>query len=305
MADVYKQFPTVFSRRSPTNRVDWTLNPENLDPTSAQIDDFHSKLQAGARFIVVKDEKVISNLSGNTNTLKKAGSMKVEGLGSWSTIKSGIPYQLHMFPNGIRAEFKSRVNEINGNDSCESEDDSSKEHPSAIDKQVMAFAVNFSCGIVPNAERINVEKIGFNKINPQSSIDAVTDYTTMSNFNFNADKGNGIVFVGEQSKEPIVAIEGKKIKTYSDVLLSIDKDIAWVGASKAAMMGLLGASQKEWKDATEAWKGSSLATFEEDESSSKTLINLNIGDMVVKFKKLDKKVNFEIESPVGTTGIRG
>jgi hypothetical protein len=40
-------------------------------------------------------------------------------------------------------------------------------------------------------------------------------------------------------------------------------------------------------------------------SSSDTLIDLNIGDMVVDIKKLKKKSNFHISSPVGTAGIRG
>jgi hypothetical protein len=48
-----------------------------------------------------------------------------------------------------------------------------------------------------------------------------------------------------------------------------------------------------------------LAELKGEPSSSDTLINLNIGDMVVDIKKLDKKSNFNIESPVGTAGIRG
>lgn len=35
------------------------------------------------------------------------------------------------------------------------------------------------------------------------------------------------------------------------------------------------------------------------------LVELNIGDMVVKIKRLKKKSNFEISSPVGVGGIRG
>ena len=48
-----------------------------------------------------------------------------------------------------------------------------------------------------------------------------------------------------------------------------------------------------------------LSELEGEPSSSETLIDLNIGDMVVDIKKLDKKSNFNIESPVGTAGIRG
>ena len=40
-------------------------------------------------------------------------------------------------------------------------------------------------------------------------------------------------------------------------------------------------------------------------SASDGLINLNIGDMVVDIKKLKKKSNFEISSPLGVGGIRG
>ena len=48
-----------------------------------------------------------------------------------------------------------------------------------------------------------------------------------------------------------------------------------------------------------------LSELQGEPSSSETLIDLNIGDMVVDIKKLDKKSNFNIESPVGTAGIRG
>ena len=48
-----------------------------------------------------------------------------------------------------------------------------------------------------------------------------------------------------------------------------------------------------------------LSELEGEPSASETLIDLNIGDMVVDIKKLDKKSNFNIESPVGTAGIRG
>ena len=48
-----------------------------------------------------------------------------------------------------------------------------------------------------------------------------------------------------------------------------------------------------------------LSELEGEPSSSETRIDLNIGDMVVDIKKLDKKSNFNIESPVGTAGIRG
>ena len=40
-------------------------------------------------------------------------------------------------------------------------------------------------------------------------------------------------------------------------------------------------------------------------SKSDTVIDIEIGDMVVDVKKLDKKSSFNIESPVGTAGIRG
>ena len=48
-----------------------------------------------------------------------------------------------------------------------------------------------------------------------------------------------------------------------------------------------------------------LSELEGEPSSSDTLIDLEIGDMVVDIKKLDKKSSFNIESPVGTAGIRG
>ena len=48
-----------------------------------------------------------------------------------------------------------------------------------------------------------------------------------------------------------------------------------------------------------------LSELEGEPSSSDVIIDLNIGDMVVDIKKLDKKSSFNIESPVGTAGIRG
>ena len=50
---------------------------------------------------------------------------------------------------------------------------------------------------------------------------------------------------------------------------------------------------------------SKLSELEGEPSSSDVIIDLNIGDMVVDIKKLDKKSSFNIQSPVGTAGIRG
>ena len=52
-------------------------------------------------------------------------------------------------------------------------------------------------------------------------------------------------------------------------------------------------------------KGQSVGDLKEEPSSSSVLVDLEVGDLVVKTKKLNKKSNFEIASPVGTAGIRG
>ena len=52
-------------------------------------------------------------------------------------------------------------------------------------------------------------------------------------------------------------------------------------------------------------KGRSVGDLQEEPSSSSVLVDLEIGDLVVKTKKLNKQSNFEISSPVGTAGIRG
>jgi hypothetical protein len=52
-------------------------------------------------------------------------------------------------------------------------------------------------------------------------------------------------------------------------------------------------------------KGLSVGDLKEEPSSSSVLVDLEVGDLVVKTKKLNKKSNFEIASPVGTAGIRG
>ena len=48
-----------------------------------------------------------------------------------------------------------------------------------------------------------------------------------------------------------------------------------------------------------------LSELKGEPSKSNVVIDIEIGDMVVDVKKLDKQSSFNIESPVGTAGIRG
>ena len=48
-----------------------------------------------------------------------------------------------------------------------------------------------------------------------------------------------------------------------------------------------------------------VGSLEEEASSSTVLIDLNVGELVVDVRKLKKKSNFEISSPLGVAGIRG
>ena len=48
-----------------------------------------------------------------------------------------------------------------------------------------------------------------------------------------------------------------------------------------------------------------LGDRKDEPSPSETVIDLNLGDMVVDVKKLKKESSFNIDSPVGTAGIRG
>ncbi|MDC1006259.1 FecR domain-containing protein [Opitutales bacterium] len=48
-----------------------------------------------------------------------------------------------------------------------------------------------------------------------------------------------------------------------------------------------------------------MADLEGEPSESKVVIDLDWGSLVVKTKKLDKKSSFDINSPIGTAGIRG
>ena len=48
-----------------------------------------------------------------------------------------------------------------------------------------------------------------------------------------------------------------------------------------------------------------LSEMKGEPSSSNTIMNLEMGDMILDVKKLDKGSNFNVESPVGTAGIRG
>ena len=51
--------------------------------------------------------------------------------------------------------------------------------------------------------------------------------------------------------------------------------------------------------------GKLINDLKEEPSSSSVLVNLEVGSLVVQTKKLNKKSNFEISSPLGTAGIRG
>ncbi len=51
--------------------------------------------------------------------------------------------------------------------------------------------------------------------------------------------------------------------------------------------------------------GGKVEDLESEPSSSKVEIDLDIGSLVVKTKKLNKKSSFDINSPLGTAGIRG
>ena len=51
--------------------------------------------------------------------------------------------------------------------------------------------------------------------------------------------------------------------------------------------------------------GMKLSQMKGEPSSSETVLDLELGDMIFDVKKLDKKSSFNIESPVGTAGIRG
>ena len=48
-----------------------------------------------------------------------------------------------------------------------------------------------------------------------------------------------------------------------------------------------------------------LSEMKGEPSASETVLDLELGDMVFDVKKLDKRSSFNIESPVGTAGIRG
>ena len=52
-------------------------------------------------------------------------------------------------------------------------------------------------------------------------------------------------------------------------------------------------------------KAGKLTARKDEPSPSETVIDLSLGDMVVDVKKLKKESSFNIDSPVGTAGIRG
>ncbi|MBT3636619.1 MAG: FecR domain-containing protein, partial [Opitutae bacterium] len=51
--------------------------------------------------------------------------------------------------------------------------------------------------------------------------------------------------------------------------------------------------------------GESVEDFQEEPSSSNVLVDLEFGSLVVQTKKLNKKSNFDISTPLGVAGIRG
>ncbi len=127
----------------------------------------------------------------------------------------------------------------------------------------------------------------------------------------------------------IVSMEGKVTVTNNDTNQSLSEDRVKVGGllfdghtvetGKASKVVLLFSSgtittlkaesvlnikkfRQESFDPTSTGK---LSGRKDEPSVSDTLIDLNLGDMVVDVKKLKKDSSFNIDSPVGTAGIRG
>ena len=120
-------------------------------------------------------------------------------------------------------------------------------------------------------------------------------------------EGKANLIVGEDDAEAVelktgaVLAEGDfiKVDSASSVVLLFSNGTLVTAQENTEMT--IGVFEQEPFEATTG----SVENLDSEPSSSKVEIDLDFGSLVVKTKKLDKKSSFDINSPLGTAGIRG
>ena len=116
-------------------------------------------------------------------------------------------------------------------------------------------------------------------------------------------------YTGSQEVKPVTrdAIVGESISKGSTIitgsnseadLLFTNGSLAKLGANSKIVLSLF------WQKSFEP-SDKKVTQLEEEVSSSRVSLELEIGDLVVDVKKLNKDSSFMVESPLGVTGIRG
>ena len=110
-----------------------------------------------------------------------------------------------------------------------------------------------------------------------------------------------VALPASQVKAGGLLIDGHTVKTgpASKVILLLSNGTVSTIKSDSSL------NIKKFTQAKFESKGRSLSEMSGEPSSSETVLDLELGDMVFDVKKLDKRSSFNIESPVGTAGIRG
>ena len=111
----------------------------------------------------------------------------------------------------------------------------------------------------------------------------------------------GLALPPEKVKSGGILFDGHTVKTGSNAKVVLLLSNGTVSTLKAYSI----LNRKKGTQAKFDPGATKLSELEGEPSSSDVVIDLNLGDMVVDIKKLDKKSSFNIESPVGTAGIRG
>jgi len=289
-ADKYKQVASSVSKDAPNTRTIGECAADNpANPTDAEIEQYKHLLEAGYRYVVTRRKIAETTLLGDdgklgTLELQEFGNAKLKG--SWDDIKYkpipwvGYNHRPSSPPPGVPRTGPK---------------DTSATHPGwatqAANKYPFLSSLSVHGGApfgpVPGQKgsgRLYFYKVGVNKLKPAASVDGVTNVADgYPNFK-PLQGGEGVTLVGFNDKKAILNIAGTDINSYWPVVINSHSKTTHITASE---------------------QSSSTTELHMEPSSSDTLIDLNIGDMVVDVKKLDKKSNFQICSPVGVGGIRG
>ena len=291
MAETTKQLTATVSDRGPANRLWTTCAVDNpLNPTDAEVKQYQNLLEKGARYVVTRRKIAESRILLGDGTI---GRLELQEFGTgklkrrWVDIKDkDIPYvcynnEPNPAPSSPRTGPPESTYTHPGNKEF-------FKHPHLNKLSVHGGAPFGKINGQAGKGRVYFYKVGFNKIKPTAHLDAETHSTNYPDFK-PLQKGDGVVLVGMRSKNAIVNIDGTDVNSYIPIVIKAHADTTWIKAHQTSS-----------KDEINKFEH-----LQEAPSSSSTLIDLNVDDMVVKVKKLKKKSNFNIESPTGCTGIRG